>query len=44
MYVRDNSRSQTPLDADPPSSPPLLARGVSPARKHLRYEAKELVR
>lgn len=39
---RDNSRSQTPLDGDPAASP--LPRGVSPGRKHLRYEAKELVR
>lgn len=38
---RDASRSQTPLD---PDSPTYNTRGSSPCRKHLRYEAKELVR
>jgi len=39
---RDASRSGTPLDAD---SPPLpTSRDGSLTRKHLRYEAKELVR
>jgi len=38
---RDASRSQTPLD---PESPTASFRGLSPCRKGLRYEAKELVR